>query len=228
MTNIYKISGIIILLFLIHSCKKDSDKKIEDADGNIYSSVSIGSQVWLTENLKTTKYRNGDLIGTTTPAVLDIYEEVAPKYQWAYAGNEDTVAIYGRLYTWFAATDIRNVCPVGWHVPSATEWMVLEAFLGGWENAGGKLKETGTTHWLSPNTGATNETGFTALPGGQRDYSDHFINLGYWGCWWSSTESEIASNGVGRDMNSEVSSLFVDEISSKKHSGYSVRCIKDN
>jgi uncharacterized protein (TIGR02145 family) len=127
---------MVLVLILSNSCKKDNptqpDKKpstVTDGDGNIYGKVIIGTQVWLTENLKTTKYRNGDLIGTTTPAGLDIYDEVTPKYQWAYAGNEDNVATYGRLYTWYAITDTRNVCPTGWHVPSDAEWLTLENYL---------------------------------------------------------------------------------------------------
>ena len=122
---------------------------VPDIDGNVYNTVTIGTQVWMAENLKTTKYRNGDLIGTTTPATLDISGESYTKYQWAYDGNESNVATYGRLYTWYAVTDTRNVCPTGWHVPTDAEWTTLTTFLGGESVAGGKLKETGTTHWAS-------------------------------------------------------------------------------
>jgi uncharacterized protein (TIGR02145 family) len=198
-----------------------------DVEGNTYKTVTIGTQDWMAENLKTTKYRNGDLIGTTTPAGFDIYNEITPKYQWAYAGSENYVATYGRLYTWYAVTDSRNVCPTGWHVPTASEWTVLVTFVGGWETAGGKLKETGTAHWQSPNTGATNETGFTALPSGRRDYANDFDDLGSDGYWWSSTSSSTEGSGVGRTINYYVSSIYVDEVSSRKHSGYSVRCVKD-
>ena len=159
------------VLVISNSCKKDNPTQsviklsaVTDVDGNIYGKVIIGTQIWLTENLKTTKYRNGDLIGTTTPAELNIYDEVTPKYQWAYNGNEDKVATYGRLYTWYVITDTRNICPTGWHVPSDAEWLTLENYLGGYAIAGGKLKEIGTTHWVTPNYMATNETGFTALP----------------------------------------------------------------
>ena len=110
--------GIIVVLlstFIIQSCRKEVDKEVDntikDIDGNVYITVTIGTQVWMVENLKTTKYRNGDLIGTTTPATKDITNETTPKYQWAYNGNESNVDIYGRLYTWYAVTDSRNICP---------------------------------------------------------------------------------------------------------------------
>ena len=89
-----------------------SSNTVSDAEGNIYNIIGIGTQVWMAENLKTTRYRNGDLIGTTTSADLDITAEDTPKYQWAYNGNESNVATYGRLYTWYAVTDSRNVCPI--------------------------------------------------------------------------------------------------------------------
>ena len=94
-----------------------SQLTVTDIDGNVYHTVTIGTQVWMVENLKTTKYRNGVAIGTTTPATLSILSESLPtKYQWAYGGNESNVAIYGRLYTWYTVTDSRNIAPTGWHV----------------------------------------------------------------------------------------------------------------
>lgn len=108
------------------NCKPYS---VKDIDGNAYRTITIGTQVWMAENLKTTRYRNGDLIETTTPATLDIEGERTPEYQWAYDGNESNVATYGRLYTWYVATDSRNVCPTGWHVPSDDEWIVLTDYL---------------------------------------------------------------------------------------------------
>ena len=103
MKNMIRISGVILLILMINSCKKNDDNVIKDADGNVYTSVTIGTQVWMKENLKTTKYGNGDLIGTTTPATLDISLESTPKYQWAYEGNESNVNTYGRLYTWYCS-----------------------------------------------------------------------------------------------------------------------------
>jgi len=197
---------------------------VKDIDGNVYTSVTIGTQVWMVENLKTTKYRNGDLIGTTTTATLDISLETTPKYQWAYDGNESNVNTYGRLYTWYAVTDSRNVCPAGWHVPSYDEWTTLITYLGGESVAGGKLKKTGTTHWESPNTGATNETGFAALPSGYRTNDGTYLVIGYGGYWWSSTERS-STYAFSRSMYydySDVSRSFF-----SKGLGFSVRCLRD-
>jgi uncharacterized protein (TIGR02145 family) len=227
-----------ILFMLVEStlilncrCKKDDTVRprelpsvVTDGDGNVYGKVIIGTQVWLTENLKTTKYSNGDIIGTTIPAELEIFYEDTPKYQWSYEGNEDYVDIYGRLYTWYAVTDPRNICPAGWHVPSDSDWLVLEYYLGGYEIAGGKLKETGTTHWITPNYGATNESGFTALPNGWRNIDLMFVNFAKFGGWWSSTE--YTSEYAFCNYVSYKSTIVTEEIDNKK-SGIAVRCLMD-
>ena len=195
-----------------------------DGDGNNYPVVQIGEQTWMAENLKTTKYLNGDLIGTTTPASANISGETTPKYQWAYNGNEANVTTYGRLYTWYAITDNRNVCPTGWHLPNDAEWTALTTSLGE-DVAGGKLKETGLDHWDSPNTGATNETGFTALPGGIKDLDGTFYGLGdEIGYWWSSSES-AASFAWGRSIYYNLS--LIDRYEYNESYGFSVRCVKD-
>jgi uncharacterized protein (TIGR02145 family) len=177
------------------------------------------------ENLKTTKYRNGDLIGTTTTATLDISLETTPKYQWPYDGNESNVNTYGRLYTWYAVMDSRNVCPTGWHVPSDAEWTALTKYLGGKRVAGGKLKEIGTTHWLNPNTRATNETGFTALPSGGRSNLGSYYTIGYFGIWWSSTESSTLDAYIRR-LTYDTRKVYRN--SGYKRDGFSIRCLKDN
>ena len=219
---------LIALMVLLYGCIKDDDTQskitVTDIDGNLYHTVTIGTQTWMKENLKTTKYRNGDLIGTTTPASLNIIDESTPKYQWAYDGNISNVATYGRLYTWYAVTDSRNVCPVGWHVPSDAEWTELTDYLGGEDVASGKLKETGTTHWSDPNEGATNETGFTALPGGFRFDNGSFDVIGGYGYWWSATESDAAS-GWYRLMN--CGNAYVFRSNYLKVVGVSVRCIRN-
>jgi uncharacterized protein (TIGR02145 family) len=214
--------GLVFILTI--SCKKDvyNPPYMTDQDGNVYTSINIGIQVWMVENLKTTKYRNGDLIGTTTPDTLDILGESTPKYQWACDGNDSKVNTYGRLYTWYAVTDSRNVCPDGWHVPSDDEWTTLTTYLGGESVAGGKLKEAGTTNWWPPNEGATNSSGFTALQGGNRAYSGGF---GIDGSWWSSTGSETAV-AYGRSMFYNGSN--VDRCRQYKNYGFSVRCLRDN
>ncbi|HZK93943.1 MAG TPA: fibrobacter succinogenes major paralogous domain-containing protein [Prolixibacteraceae bacterium] len=244
---IYPLIIMGLFLTLANGCSKSDNTNdptqsgtVTDIDGNVYKTVTIGTQVWMAENLKTTKYRNGDLIGTTTPATLDLDSQDAPKYQWAYDGNESNVATYGRLYTWFAATDTRNVCPTGWHVPSDAEWTILSTFLGGESVAGGKLKEKGTTHWQSPNTGATNESGFAALPGGMRfpaSWSDRFTHIGISGGWWSNTYSYGPSEPNGPSYNDRWF-RFLENTDSEVYrsnggdgftgcSGFSVRCIKD-
>jgi uncharacterized protein (TIGR02145 family) len=195
---------------------------VTDVEGNVYNTVTIGAQTWMKENLKVTKYRDGTAIPTTTSS---IYNETSPKYQWAYDGAESNVSTYGRLYTWYAATDSRGVCPTGWHLPTDAEWTTLTTYLGGESVAGGKMKETGTTHWSSPNTGADNSSGFTALPGGYRDYfGGTFYYLGYGGYWWSATEASssnawyryllYSSGGAGRGYSYE-------------YYGFSVRCVGD-
>jgi len=202
-----------------------SDDTITDIDGSVYNTLKIGTQIWMAENLKVTKYRNGDLIGTTIPATLDISDESAPKYQWAYKGNESNVASYGRLYTWYVVKDSRGLCPTGWHVPSDAEWTILIDYLGGRDVAGGKIKEIGTSHWMSPNTGATNESGFTGLPSGCR-----FPDGGFWyytglGGWWSATETSNAGLAWGNETYYENSRVQI--FSSDEKSGIAVRCVRD-
>ena len=135
--------------------------------------------------------------------------------------NSDT---YGRLYNWYAATDARNICPTGWHVPSDVEWRTLINYLGGESVAGGKLRETGTTHWDSPNTGGTNETGFTALPGGYRNHTgSSFRLIGGHGHWWGNfSEYDYAPDYCICEINSSVEK----NLSHKNH-GFSVRCLRD-
>ena len=217
---------------LVTSCNKDDETPaiITDIDGNEYHTVTIGTQVWMIENLKTTKYRNGDLIGTSIPATLDISSESSPKYQWAYNEEESKVATYGRLYTWYAVTESRNVCPTGWHVPAKDELTTLTTYLGGGGAtpeyvAAAKLKEKGTAHWESPNTGATNESGFTALPGGFRYTEGLFSYLGKTSVLWSSSETD-ADYACSYFLEYDLANYGMSCYSQKKQ-GYSVRCVRD-
>ena len=197
-----------------------------DGDGNNYASVTIGSQTWMAENLKTTRYSNGDLIGTTDPITLDITAEVSPKYQWPCGGSESYVAVYGRFYTYWAVTDSRNVCPTGWRLPTDPEWESLKTYLGGDSPAGGMIKEAGSAHWQIPNTGATNATGFTALPGGYRSIGGNFVSLTITGYFWSSTLNPFNIDwawGQGLRNYDDIllrSGYF-------KNDGASVRCLKE-
>ena len=196
---------------------------VSDIDGNSYNTVRIDNQTWFNENLKTTHYANGDVINDGTDAG-DIREETEPKYWFAYDNNLSNVNTYGRLYTWYAATDSRNVCPDGWHVGTGSEWTSLFEYLGGRDIAGGKLKETGTVHWFSPNTGATNETSFNALPGGSRYMDGNFVALGYTAKWWTSQSTDDFS---ARQYSAryDVSNIYY--FNNYMTNGNSLRCVED-
>lgn len=197
---------------------------VSDFDGNTYKTVRIGNQVWMAENLKVTHFRNGDEIQTTIPPDLSVSIEASPTYQWAYEGDELNADIYGRLYTWYAVNDSRGLCPFGWHVATDEDWSELSDFLGGKYIAGGKLKETGTEHWSSPNEGATNESGFTALPCGVRLASGLFGLIGEISAWWTATEN-IVNSAIGRGCYHNNSNIINGP--DDKKNGFSVRCIKN-
>jgi uncharacterized protein (TIGR02145 family) len=147
---------------------------VKDIDNNIYHTIIIGNQAWLVENLKSSKYRNGDVILNFTDTAKWAWQN---KTTGAYSNynNDTTISkIYGKLYNWYAVNEARGFCPVGWHVPSDVEWKELIDFLGGETIAGNKLLESGTSHWRAPNTGATNTSGFTALPAGYREIDGFF------------------------------------------------------
>lgn len=196
---------------------------VTDIDNNVYKTIKIGTQTWMAENLRTTKYLNGDLIGTTSPASLDLYSQSIIKYQWAFDGNENYVNTFGRLYTWYTATDSRKICPVGWHLPTYDEWMKLINLYGGVFLAGGPLKEVGINHWESPNTGATNSSGFTALPGGYRFPEGTFYDINSIGRWLSSSE-DYKHETWGLCLSWLVDGLIF--ITGKKEAR-AVRCVKD-
>jgi uncharacterized protein (TIGR02145 family) len=195
-----------------------------DADNNLYHSVTIGTQTWLSENLKTTKYRNGDIIGTTPDIDTDISGESTPEYQWYYDGDLNNLSIYGKLYTWYVATDSRNICPAGWHAPSKDEWITLIDYLGSEDVAGSKLKETGDSHWMV-NSDADNSSGFTALPGGARFVSSLFWGINHAGIFWTTSfanESSIWTIFVYADRTN------IDYALQAGNNGFSIRCIKDD
>jgi len=196
---------------------------VTDIDGNEYHTVTIGTQTWLVENLKTTKYNDG----TSIPNVTDNNERgnlSTPGYCW-YNNDATNKNPYGALYNGYTV-NTGKLAPIGWHVPTDAEWTILTTYLGGESVAGGKLKETGTTHWLSPNNGATNESGFTALPGGISGGDGTFLHIGYGGFWWSSTENDtytfIAWYRV-LDYNLN----YISRNSNSKNLGFSVRCVRD-
>jgi len=198
-------------------------KIVTEKDGNIYQTVTIGTQTWMASNLRVTHYRNGESITNLT---VDADWTGATFAAWCdYSNLAANGTKYGHLYNWYAASDTRNIAPVGWHVATDAEWTTLTTYLGGEGVAGGKLKEAGTLNWASPNTGATNETGFSALPGGYRSIDGTFSNVGLYGYWWSSTQ-----HGTGTPWNRDVyygSSSVGQKYGDGKVGGFSVRCVKD-
>jgi uncharacterized protein (TIGR02145 family) len=198
---------------------------LTDIDGNVYNTVKIGDQVWMTQNLKTTRFYDNIRI----PQVADNSawaNLTTPGWCW-YANDEfGNGPVYGALYNWFAvSTD--KLCPNGWHVPSEKEWIILSYYLGGDSIASGKLKEVGADHWSTPNAGASNEFGFTALPGGYRTglVAGSFRTKKYYGWWWTATETdEIGARA--RLLTYDASEIAAG--SGLKKNGYSVRCVKDN
>jgi uncharacterized protein (TIGR02145 family) len=195
---------------------------VTDIDGNVYHTVTIGTQVWMVENLKVTHYRGGEAIDLVTDNAA--WEGLTSGAYCEYDNNPGNVDVYGRLYNWFAVNDSRTLTPLGWHIPSDAEWNELTAYLGGEPTAGGKLKEAGLTHWLEPNAGATNSTGFTALPGGHRDYGGIYSYIQLGGGWWTSTEANY-NDGVIRYMDNGDQNVW-NYLEDKRY-GRSVRCVKD-
>lgn len=219
----------LIGLGLFISCKESEailqiTETVTDIDGNTYETVKIGEQIWMKENLKTTQYRNGDPIPKiTNPTKWAIEVEGA----YCNYNNSDSIAnIYGRHYNYYVIDDVRGICPTGWHVPSSDEWDILMEELWGLFRAGGKMKESGTEHWLSPNTGATNSSGFTALPSGGIDQGYSFF-LGESSDWWTSTvidgsDYPVMLKGVHFNSNGLSTKFTI-----KTGPGNSIRCLKD-
>ena len=199
---------------------------ITDIEGNTYKTVTIGTQTWMAENLKVSKYSDG----TTIPNITDNTQwSNLTTGAWSYYWNDTAAnAIYGKLYNWYAVSSTtngnKNICPTGWHVPTDTEWTVLTDCLGGEIVAGAKMKEVGTTSWNSPNTSATNTSLFTGLPGGYRNYDGNYYNIGVNGNWWSSTEYGTGGAWI-RSLYGGNGNAFRD--GSNKESGLSVRCLRD-
>jgi|SRR3972149_5018595 len=220
--NFDLLSGIIFgIIFCLTSL---NTQIVKDIDGNVYNTVTIGSQVWMKENLKVTHYRNGDVI----PEVTDVtsWSGLITGAYCNYNNDAGNVPTYGRLYNWYTVVDSRNLYPTGWHVPSDAEWTTLETYLGIYYLAGGKLKETGIIHWQSPNTGADNSSGFTALPGGQRSKGNNgvFVDIGRYGYWWTTSALDNYSAWA---YSVGFSDAGLHRGSSYKQNSFSVRCVKE-
>jgi len=207
-------------MFLISwSCEKISDDQMIDIDGNIYGTVRIGTQVWMSENLRTTRFNDGTKI-QLVPYSVEWTLLQGPGYCW-YGNNEAFFSLnhFGALYNGYAV-NTGNLCPEGWHVPTWDEWVELLSYVG-WESGFGKLKEAGTVNWASPNSDATNETGFTGLPGGSRGGgTGNYRNFRYSALFWSVQSSSFFP------LYYYYSTTAIYPSTGMK-TGASVRCIKD-
>ena len=209
---------------------------VVDTDGNVYKIITIGKQTWMAENLK------------SLPSVVgpNKHSDTTPYYYvYGYEGTNiaeakatDNYKVYGVLYNWVAAmagskssdtnpSRVQGICPKGWHLPSNNEWAELVGYLGGEEIAGGKLKETGVTHWNNPNKGATNQSGFSALPGGYRGDEGVFWYINEDGHWWSATEYPERPTAWSVTLVHSEGNFYKSGLNTYKEKGNSVRCIKD-
>ena len=228
-------AGIFLVLITCTSeiFAQKSKRNISDIDGNIYTTIVIGEQEWMVENLKTTKYNDG----TPIPNVADITEWRhinAPAYVW-YENDIANKETYGALYNWHTIGE-GNLCPEDWHVASDEDWKILEMSLGMtqkqvdgtvWRGTdeGGKLKEAGTKHWEGNNKGATNDSGFTAVPSGRRFSSGQFGDMATGNTIWTSTQSSISS-ACYRHFSAGGARIGRNPGGDKKF-GFAVRCIKN-
>jgi len=192
-------------------------------DGYTYPSVVFGNgQEWMAENLRTTTYANGSPIPNVT---ANQQWEIQSYGMWAhYENNSSYENPYGKLYNWYAVADPRNVCPAGWHVPTNDEWASLTGYLGGVESlVGGKMKAVSSL-WNPPNIGATNESGFSGLPGGNRVSNGYFFSFGTDGYWWTASEG-LPGSAYARNLVHDYAAIY--QSSHEKERGFSVRCLRD-
>jgi Fibrobacter succinogenes major domain (Fib_succ_major). len=218
-----KVLLVILAVGMIFSfgCNKSSDPVTQGPGGNTgATTVTIGTQVWTAVNLNVETYRNGNLI----PQVQDSAQWAnLTTGAWCYYNNAPAIGnTYGKLYNWYAVNDSRGLAPAGWHIPSDTEWTTLTNYLGGESVAGGKLKDT--TLWQSPNTGATNSSGFTAFPGGDRLGSGDYGDIGKYGSFWSASGPSVY-NAWYRTLSCGSSDVF--RTTNDKKDGFSIRCVRD-
>lgn len=220
-----KIVITFFVFFYLHSAINElSSQAVSDIDGNIYGTVSIGDQIWLAQNLKVLHFQNGDPI----PVIdnQDDWLHTMRSDQSAcclYEKHEESYPVYGLLYNYYAVVDSRQICPQGWHTPTKKEWSILIKNIGGTRKAGGKMKEIGTDLWAKPNLNATNESGFSALPGGFR-YGGGFSSMHAGAYFWTSS-SYNKSEAWGQALYFNESKVF--KHVEFKNTGHSVRCIKN-
>jgi uncharacterized protein (TIGR02145 family) len=236
------LSTVFALCCLVYSAKaqilntnisESVPETVNDIDGNTYHTVVIGEQVWMQENLRTTKYRNGKLIsknlsneqwGLNKSGACAVYDNDSIKEN-----------AFGLLYNWYAVVNPAGLCPIGWHVPKDTEWNQMVKYLDDYadttelkrvqsEVAGGQLKEIGITHWASPNTGATGTANFLAFSGGNKSVNGKCNDVGAYGYWWTATASSNAE-AYGRLLSYFNSNI--DRFKTSKNLGFSVRCVRN-
>ena len=215
------VTFLLLLSFVIleNGCTKSS------TTNNNNPTVTICNQVWATKNLDVTNYRNGDPIPEISDSATWVNDTTGA---WCYYNNDSSnAAIYGKLYNWYAVNDPRGLAPTGWHIPSDSEWTTISTCLGGDGVSGGAMKETGKTHWLSPNTGASNSSGFTALPGSGRNVNGAFSVIGIFGDWWSTTEATVYNSNLVWVRTLYNNSANINKSVAPKGGGISVRCVKD-
>jgi uncharacterized protein (TIGR02145 family) len=233
------IIGVVLFGIIISSCEKDDTKPIfynpsitygnmTDQEGNTYKTVTIGTQTWMADNLRVTHYRNGDPI-TYISGGSEWLGNTEGAY-CRYGNNSKNSKTYGKLYNWYAVDDSRNLCPTGWHVSTNSEWSIMIDYMGGESVAGDKLKETGKAHWdYDPDNDATNESGFSALPGGHL-FGWQFQFVGAYGYWWTSTVATVypeSDSSFAWTVGMGYGNKEVFRLSSEKITGKSVRCVKD-
>ena len=219
---VYSFIIMSFALLIINACKKDDNNNsvLTDIDGNVYHTVTIGTQVWMVENLKTTKFRDG----TPIPIVTDniAWESLTTAAYCNYNNDANNANFYGRLYNWYVAKDNRNIAPIGWHVPNDIDWTTLINYLGGENIAGEKMKDTSS--WGTPIFGVTNSSGFTALSGGIRDGSGDYGLIGGCGYWWSANEYNVSN---AHFIYIDIGNTGILRYYMNKNFGYSIRCVKD-
>jgi uncharacterized protein (TIGR02145 family) len=211
----------LLLIALVALSFHNQAQTVSDKDGNTYGTVTIGTQVWMTENLKTTKYNDNSTIALVTDNT--VWSTLTTGAYCFYNNDESYKSTYGVLYNWYTISS-DNLCPTGWHVPSSVEWLALNNYLGGMSVANDMLKEAGTTHWSSPSTG-TNSTGFTGLPAGSRDSTGSFYDIFKYGYFWSSTADNLG-NGWGWDLAYSCDFQSYGYIG--QNTGLSVRCMQNS
>ena len=224
---------LFVTILFEASCQKEKEKAlpantVTDVDGNIYKTVTIGNQVWMAENLKVTRFNDGTAIPSVTDS-LSWHTLATPSF--CYQHNElSNRNIYGALYNWFAV-NTGKLAPKGWHIPSHDEWKTLLYLYRTAATAAAKLRETGTAHWINadlnidPYNPVTNETGFTALPGGMRNWgSAEFLSLEHSGYWWTSTQSDVIQACYSYV---DYTGFYEYNLISHKPTGFSIRCVKD-